>query len=162
MRYFVDTEFIEGDSTIDLISIAIVCEDGREYYAISTEFDQSKASEWIKVNVLPYLLPEGIARKKRSVIRDEIAEFVYADSRPEFWGYYCQYDWVALCWLFGNMMQLPAHFPRHCNDIKQLKNQLGAVSLPIQEKGQHCALNDARWNMEAYNFLIKKKEKENG
>jgi len=48
MKYFLDTEFIEdfhkplfGNERhfIDLISIGIVAEDGREYYAISNEFD---------------------------------------------------------------------------------------------------------------------------
>ena len=51
MKYFIDCEFIEGFHKplfgkrrhfIDLISIGIVCEDGREYYAISKEFDPTK------------------------------------------------------------------------------------------------------------------------
>ena len=55
-KYFYDTEFIEDGKTIDLISIGIVCEDGREYYAQSVEFDESKASEWVKENVLNGLI----------------------------------------------------------------------------------------------------------
>lgn len=52
MKYFLDTEFIEGTQkkwfgqtkpTIDLISIGIVCEDGREYYAISKDFNLKEA-----------------------------------------------------------------------------------------------------------------------
>ena len=52
MKYFLDTEFLEGTQktlfgktkpTIDLISIGIVCEDGREYYAISKEFNLKEA-----------------------------------------------------------------------------------------------------------------------
>src|SRR5690349_17532726 len=35
MRYFLDTEFIERPGTIDLISIGIVSEDRREFYAES-------------------------------------------------------------------------------------------------------------------------------
>lgn len=31
MRYFYDTEFIEDGHTIELISIGVVAEDGREY-----------------------------------------------------------------------------------------------------------------------------------
>lgn len=69
MKYFYDTEFIEGWKkpikwlptigkfnkpyhSIQLISIGIVCDDGREYYAISNEFDPSDASDWVKDNVL--------------------------------------------------------------------------------------------------------------
>ena len=51
MKYFLDTEFIEGTQksifnnkpTIDLISIGLVCEDGREYYAISKDFNLKEA-----------------------------------------------------------------------------------------------------------------------
>lgn len=37
MRYFFDTEFHEDGQTIDLISIGIVAEDGREFYAVSRD-----------------------------------------------------------------------------------------------------------------------------
>lgn len=56
MRYYVDTEFIDDGHTIDLISIGIVCEDGREYYAQSVEFNHRNASPWVKENVLTHLL----------------------------------------------------------------------------------------------------------
>lgn len=61
MKYFFDTEFIEGfkkplfDKTrhfIDLISIGIVCEDGREYYAVSNEFNPGDADDWVRKNVI--------------------------------------------------------------------------------------------------------------
>ncbi len=53
MKYYLDTEFIEGFHKplfgkkrhyIDLISIGIVAEDGREYYAISNEFNLKDAN----------------------------------------------------------------------------------------------------------------------
>jgi hypothetical protein len=56
MRYFYDTEFVDDGSTIDLISIGIVCEDGRELYLQSVEFDPEKANDWVKENVLNSLL----------------------------------------------------------------------------------------------------------
>jgi hypothetical protein len=63
MKYFLDTEFLEGPQktwfgkskpTIDLISIGIVCEDGREYYAVSKDFNLKQAwkDDWIQENVL--------------------------------------------------------------------------------------------------------------
>lgn len=64
MKYFFDTEFIEGFKEplfgkkrhfIDLISIGIVCEDGREYYAISNEFNEEDASPWVRKNVISKL-----------------------------------------------------------------------------------------------------------
>ena len=45
MRFFYDCEFIEDGTTIDLVSIGVVGEDGREFYAVSTGFDPEKAGE---------------------------------------------------------------------------------------------------------------------
>jgi hypothetical protein len=61
MRYFIDTEFIEGFHKplfgkkrhhVELISIGIYAEDNRTYYAISNEFDPNEANDWVKENVL--------------------------------------------------------------------------------------------------------------
>ncbi len=58
MKYFIDTEFIGGFHKplfgkkrhfIDLISMGIVAEDGREYYAISKDFDLK--SVWNKYDL---------------------------------------------------------------------------------------------------------------
>jgi hypothetical protein len=55
VRYFYDTEFIDNGRTIELISIGVAAEDGREYYAISTEFDPERAGSWVRKHVLPKL-----------------------------------------------------------------------------------------------------------
>jgi len=172
MRYFVDTEFIEDGKTIDLISIGIVAEDGREYYAISKEFDASRADEWVKVNVLAQL-PETKTSvrpmgpflrgmyidyhyppeyKTREEIKAGILEFVNEDE-PEFWANYAAYDWVVLCQLFGKMIDLPKGWPYFCRDIQQLAQSLGNLELPKQEQGEHNALEDAKWGKVAYDFL---------
>src|ERR1700722_11386002 len=57
VRYFYDTEFIDDGHTIELISIGVVAEDGREYYAVSTEFNPERAGGWVRANVLPKLPP---------------------------------------------------------------------------------------------------------
>ncbi len=56
MRYYIDTEFLETGRLIDPISIGVVCEDGREYYAQSCEFIPQKANKWVKEYVYPHLL----------------------------------------------------------------------------------------------------------
>ena len=55
MKYFIDTEFREYPRSIELISIGIVTEDGKEYYAVSKDFDLNKAwkNEWLRENVFP-------------------------------------------------------------------------------------------------------------
>jgi hypothetical protein len=103
MRYWLDT---------DLISIGIVAEDGREFYAESSEVDWSMASSWV-------------------------LEFV--GPKPEFWGYYADYDWVAFCW------------PRHCLDLKQMAGDR-RITVPKPQIA-HNAIMDARWNFEAWREL---------
>ena len=55
VRYFYDTEFIDNGRIIDLISIGVVAEDGREFYAVSTEFDPESAGRWVRSHLLPKL-----------------------------------------------------------------------------------------------------------
>jgi hypothetical protein len=60
MKYFIDTEFKEEPNTIDLISIGIVADDGRAYYAISKEFNLRKVwkDAWLRDNVLKLIYNE--------------------------------------------------------------------------------------------------------
>ena len=200
MKYFIDTEFLEGKQdkrflgikygetkpTIDLISIGIVAEDDREYYAISKDFNLKEAwnrwqskkvivddvnciieiEHWIRDNVLKHIWLElsdkhyyhttNLFDKRHPIYNEknftynslkylinrygktnvEIAKEVntfctrpYKDvntginylskTTPKFYAYYADYDWVAFCWLFGNMIDLPNRFPMYCNDLKQ-------------------------------------------
>lgn len=149
MKYYLDTEFIEYPCTIDLISIGIVSEDNRRLYLISSEYDESKASEWVKTNVIAKL--EG-PRISRAEIKEKILEFV-GNDKPEFWGYYSDYDWVCTCWLFGTMMDLPKGWPMYCSDLKQLCMSYGNPKLPKQASGEHNALDDALWNKRIHEWL---------
>lgn len=181
MKYWLDTEFIEDGKTIDLISIGFVAEDGREFYAVNIDCDHTKASDWVKQNVIvhlpqksfspqdsPRIQQESLAWMTRPAIKAEVALFLGCErlnpfsldfffpenrSKPEIWGYYADYDWVAFCQLFGTMMDLPKGLPMYCRDIKQWADMLGNPKLPEQGEGEHHALADARWNKSAWDFL---------
>lgn len=152
MRHFIDTEFVEDGRTIDLISIGLVSDDGNELYLISSEFDESKASDWVKANVLPHLAPET-PRLPRSEIAHQVRLFFCDDPKPEIWGYYADYDWVVFCQLFGRMIDLPSNFPRYCRDIKQFADDL-KLRLPKPTGVEHHALADARWNRAAHALCV--------
>ena len=170
MKYYLDTEFIEAPNFIELISIGIKCEDGRTFYAESTCFDERKASQWVKENVISKLRFHNNPEQKRfsninlgtphievfgplSLISDSVKRFVaYGKGEPEFWGYYADYDWVVFCWLFGSMVDLPKNFPMYCRDLKQLMDDLGETTKPEQEN-EHNALADAEWNESLHKFL---------
>ncbi len=160
-RFFIDCEFIEDGRTIDLISIGAVCEDGREFYAQNAECKLNRASEWVQTNVFPSLyalkLTEfGWARTALGLaswipsaeIRARLLAFV-GDDTPEWWGYYSAYDHVALCQLFGRMIDLPKGWPFLTRDVKQLAEEIGFegdfYQLVPPVGTAHNALDDARW-----------------
>jgi hypothetical protein len=157
MRFFLDTEFIERGPKfpVTLISIGIVSENGKRMYAVSSEFREEDCSDWVKANVLPHLDVCG----ERSTIAEiadftrQFVEIICGDDKPEFWGYYADYDWVVTAQMFGTMMDLPKGWPMYCRDLKQWCDQLGNPKLPEQESAEHNALADANWNKQVYDFL---------
>lgn len=157
VKYFLDTEFSENGSEkpITLISIGIVAEDGRKFYAIHSEFDPDECNDWVKANVLPKLeFDEYERRATLDEIEDHIRIFCDAEKygRPEFWGYYADYDWVVFCQIFGAMVDLPKDWPMYCRDLKQWSDELNAPKFE-DPKGEHNALVDAKWNFELYKYL---------
>ena len=236
-KYFMDCEFLEGKQdkrflgikygetkpTIDLISIGLVDENGREFYAISKDFNLKEAWNrydlleantnknhslndvrvyWIRENVLRPIWLEyigGIHKeelypftyknmkniiekngKSKREIANDICAFIYGDDcggsgegaiemamkyeisdkslEPEFYAYYASYDWVAFCWIFGKMIQLPKGFPMYCKDLKQIMDDNGLgkewkrINCP-DPIGEHNALVDAKWNLKLFNAL---------
>lgn len=149
-KVFFDTEFIEDGRTIDLISIGLIKETGGTLYLESSDCDLSRASDWVKANVLPQLHGPAV-QVPRWRMAQCIQEFV--GERPEFWAYYADYDWVALCQLYGAMVDLPKGWPMFCMDIKQLCVSVGNPRLPKQEGAAHHALGDAQWALESFRFL---------
>ena len=134
MRFFYDTEFIEDGTTIDLVSIGIVGEDGREFYAVSTEFDPDRAGKWVRANVLPKLPPPSDrAWMSRARMREEILDFCTgAPGDVELWAWIAAYDHVALC---------------------QLWEDAGRPALPQPPAEAHDALADARHNLRRWEVI---------
>ncbi|KKK93092.1 hypothetical protein LCGC14_2696330 [marine sediment metagenome] len=168
MRYFLDTEFIERPGSIQLISIGIVDQNGRTFYAENTSFDERQADDWVQRNVLDKLRWWGENYIPHTTILDDdgslemfgsitlikrILMAFFLDAPPtEFWGYYADYDWVIFCWIFGKMIDLPKGFPMYCKDLKQLLDESGKDKIAAPE-GEHNALVDAFWNRDLFNHL---------
>ncbi len=150
MRYWFDTEFDEHPPVIHLISIGIVAEDGREYYAISADYDESLASDWLQQHVLSHLA--GVERKSLNVIRQEVLNFL-APTPSEIWAYFGEYDWIVLRQLIGHMLDWPRGWPLSHMNVEQFRLQSGSPKLPPQNTALHDALNDARWCRDAWQTL---------
>lgn len=165
-RYFYDCEFIEDGRTIDLVSIGIVADDGREYYAVSSDFDVAKLlrNEWLAANVWPYLpacgrygqrldLADPAVRPRAQIAREVRGFLLAGEGRPELWAWYGAYDHVALCQLWGRMTDLPDGIPMWTNDLKQEAARLGNPPMPAQDQKEHHALADARHDRAMFEFL---------
>lgn len=156
MRYFYDTEFIEDGRTIELVSIGIVAEDGREYYAVSTGFDGSRANPWVKANVLNQLPnPSSGVWKSRDTIREEVLRFITSGpGKTELWAWVGAYDHVLLAQLWGDMTGLPREIPRYTRELKQYWEMAGCPLLPDLPNGNHDALVDARHNLAKFKVCM--------
>jgi hypothetical protein len=151
-RFFLDAEFIEDGHTIELVSIAVAALDGREFYAENLDARLYRANDWVKTNVIPHLGSNGMHHRE---IGPALVAFIGASpvNHPEFWAYYADYDWVAVCQLFGRMVDLPEYWPMFCMDLKQLAVSLGDPRLPPQLTFNHHSLFDARWTRDTYLIL---------
>ena len=148
MDYFYDTEFIEDGRTIDLVSIGIVASDGREYYAVSTDADLSRANPWVKKHVLPHLPnPSSPLWKNRSTIRRDLEEFFGDDDHVRLWAWVGAYDHICLVQLWGIMQDLPRNIPRFTREMKHAWVFVGRPALPPVPENAHDALADARHNV---------------
>ena len=188
-RYFLDTEFIDDGSTIDLISVGIVCDDGRELYLQSIEYDPTNAGKWVKENVLNHLVKCPVNNESDAStdwayhtvthgecgagrmgqvtcpwrsshhMRSEIFTFMDAIKygKPELWGWCSGYDFVALCQLFGTMMDLPQNWPHYICDFQYVLDGRGITDdmLPSQEGTVHNALQDARYLKQLWGYIVR-------
>jgi hypothetical protein len=143
MKYFLDTEFDERgpEWPLGLVSIALVAEDGRVFHA-DVEGAQVWANPWLKKNVIPHLSGPWTTTLD---IATGILRFLRGDDHPEFWGYYCDYDWVVFCQLFGDMSTLPTGFPYYCRDLRQALDDRGFTHVKQDDDATHHALSDAQW-----------------
>lgn len=178
-----DFEFLEDGRTIELISIGMVADDGREYYAVSRHLTartwsgwklrrRIRKHTWLMENVISSLprahgdwrnhMPKSWlfnyfdpAVKRRKRIAADVAAFIQATPDVELWANYGAYDHVALAQLWGPMIALPDGVPMYTNDIQQEARRLGIGwdELPKQESGEHNALTDARHNQTVRRWL---------
>lgn len=171
MKYFLDTEFIENGrrEPLQLLSLGIVAENGSEIYFENSEADFTKANDWVKKNVFPWLERIGPVLRTPAEMAEEIKKFIPPKpgydkngglpsglwDAPEFWAYFADYDWVLFCQLFGTMMDLPEGYPMYCMDLMQYAKHIGIPrrAFPEQDQVEHNALNDARWNKKVFEFL---------
>lgn len=137
MNLYFDCEFTGLRQNTTLISLGIVSEDEKKFYAEFIDFDGSQCDEWIKENVIGNLLlkekedefiadymPIGekethFVKGTRWLIQDELGTWLSQFDSAQFVSDVCHYDFVLLIDLFGTAFDLPENVSPACVDINQ-------------------------------------------
>lgn len=139
MRLFLDCEFTRLSAAAKLISLALVAEDGREFYVeLLDTWQEEDCSDFVKKIVLPqlwggrYALP--IVEAMMSLLRFLTSfkkEVEIVTDAP-------QYDWELFCKLAYDDGKWPRNVRNYPTDATTLDATSHGVPLP------HHALLDAR------------------
>lgn len=146
MNIFIDCEFNEFEG--ELISMALVAEDGQEFYEVLDLGEYAVYGYWVQDNVLPYLNKDPI---EKSVFQSKLWAFInqwkevhiIADW-PDDIKYFCQ----ALITAPGIAINTPP------NLTMQIDRSLSTETSKIL----HNALEDAKAIKESYNTWRKQQD----
>ncbi len=131
VKLFFDTEFTGLHKDTTLVSIGIVSEDGKKFYAEFTDFDWEPVlkDKWLLDNVVNKLhyrkrgsektyMPDYHIGTKAS-ISEMLENWLKQFDEVQFVSDVCHYDFVLLIDLFGGAFDLPKNVSSACHDINQ-------------------------------------------
>lgn len=118
-KIFFDTEFTGLHQNTTLISIGLVSECGKKFYAELTDYDKSQVDDWIQSNVIDNLLVRAYSENgidypdvkfvvgATDSVRDYLSEWLSQFEMVEMWSDCLSYDWVLFCQIFGHAFKIP-------------------------------------------------------
>jgi hypothetical protein len=123
MKIFFDTEFTGLHKNTTLISIGLIAENGKTFYAELRDYDKAQVDNWIKEHVIAntsYLKESGnmdIASKSydcvymlfnnKEQLREDLREWLLQFGSVEMWSDCLAYDWVLFNDIFGHAFNIP-------------------------------------------------------
>lgn len=135
MKLFFDMEFTGLRQNTTPISIGIVSEDGKKFYAEFTDYDKSQCDDWIKDNVINKLkfeleLGEHFWEREhdrnveaicnRECVSYWLNKWLSQFDTIQFVSDVCHYDFVLLIDLLtngGTALDLPENISAVCHDL---------------------------------------------
>jgi|ERR1035437_3649811 DNA polymerase III epsilon subunit-like protein len=162
-HFFVDTEFTSLQEPNELISIAVVCEDKKEYYAVNREWDEPEgrgeqiSTNFVKEIVIPFLGMDRSKRKTFSEIAKEIEKFV-GTAQPIFWADYPKYDQMMFLKIWEEAgLKFPQTWPPVFENLNELAGRCTTdviIEAP-PDFTSHNALDDAKILLQAWDEFLK-------
>lgn len=179
MKVFFDTEFTGLHKDTTLISIGMVAENGRTFYAELNDYDKTQIDDWLQENVIDNLYLDkklyGFGELVENVLEDVHVEFsenkknvgrsleLWFESfgEPvEIWSDCLSYDWVLFNELFGHAFNIPESVYYIPFDIctlfkvKGIDPDINREEFAGMTGDKHNALHDARVIKACYDKLI--------
>jgi hypothetical protein len=135
-KIFFDTEFTGLHQNTTLISIGLVSDCGKTFYAELNDYDKSQIDEWLDSNVIKNLLmsapkqgedeyflatrhkdnPVGNdlyesysvqLRCDKKILEVELGKWLFQFKKVEIWSDCLAYDWVLFNQIFGHAFNIP-------------------------------------------------------
>ena len=180
MRIFWDTEFTGLHKDTTLISLGMVADNGKEFYAEFTDFDPWQVDDWVQEHVLDNLLfneveepfvrilgAETFVKGDIHHIRTALEDWLNRFDMIELWSDCHHYDVVLLQGIFGGAFSIPDHIYYIPFDISTAFKVYGIdpdisreafIDSPISGE-KHNSLYDARVIQACYEKLRRNKYK---
>lgn len=133
MKIFFDTEFTGLHKNTTLISIGMIAEDGKTFYAEFTDYNEKQCNDWILNNVINNLKYndkedwccnydndhlEVVGAK--AYIRLQLKQWLLSNyDYIELVSDCCHYDMVLFIDIFGGAFDIPSQICPACHDINQ-------------------------------------------
>lgn len=129
MKIFFDTEFTGLHQGTTLISIGMISEDGKKFYAELSDFDESQVNDWIKENVLDHRwcetgrfswdYPDYYLYGNKVSVAHELRKYLEVFDAVELVSDCAHYDMTLFIDLFGTAFDIPKNVCPACYDINQ-------------------------------------------
>lgn len=185
-RVYWDCEFTGLHKNTTLISIALVGDDNKCFYAEFNDYDDSQIDSWLEENVMNKLIMthiqdeysariDNVVHVKGNVryVASELDKWLsrYNDDIVEMWSDCLAYDWVLFVDLYGHAFDIPNNIYYIPFDICTLMKAYGvdpdisreefiaSENLIYNKNNKHNALHDVLMIKACHEKLIKMSKK---
>ena len=174
INLYFDMEFTGLHQNTSIISIGIISEDGKTFYAELNDYDKKQVDKWLEENVLSNLeltdkenILDGndvrVYGNKKD-LKKYLTEWLEQFDSIEMWSDCLSYDWVLFNSIFGTAFDIPKNVYYIPFDLSSLFKVMGIdpdisreefVGIKSKDK-KHNALWDAIIIKKCYEKIIER------
>ena len=182
-KVFFDTEFTGLHQNTTLISIGLVSECGKTFYAELTDFNKEQINQWLQENVINNLVLDYLTSKiehsgivdntdisnikfkgTTSHLKVELEKWLSQFDQVEIWSDCLSYDWVLFNQIFGHAFNIPKNVYYIPFDLSSLLKiygydpDLSRKEFSGLNEPYHNSLSDAKMIKACYDKVMRIQE----